>query len=82
MLIRCSLHTNVRADLVKACDTIVQNSWSTASDDKERYNLLLKDARVQRPLNAFIMKCTRERDSAVLPGDACFRDGSSMPGCL
>jgi len=31
--------------------------------------LLMRDARVQHPLNDFVNKATRDRDMAALPGD-------------
>lgn len=64
---RCGLHAKMRSELAKACDNIVASSWSSAADDRERYNMLLKDSRVQRPMNAFFKMCVRERDTAVLP---------------
>jgi chromosome segregation ATPase len=74
MLLRCSMHTSGRMELAKACDNLVEGSWSGASDDKMRFNMLLKDDRVQRPLNNFMKKAVRERDSAAIPGDASLRD--------
>lgn len=74
MLLRCSLHASLRAQLARACETTVPGSWSR-SDDRQRYAFLLRDARVQRPVNAFFQRCVRERDSALLSGDACVREG-------
>lgn len=69
MLLRCGLHAPMRKQLAKVCDNILSSSWSEAPGDKERYQMLLKDARVQQPMNAFLKKCIRERDTAViLPG--------------
>jgi len=83
MLLRCGLHSGLREKLSKCCDNLVSGSWSTAADDKERYKLLLKDSRVQQPMNDFFKKCVRARESAVLAGDAAVRDGQDgqLSGC-
>lgn len=79
MLLRCSLHSAIRTDLARACDALLPSTWSAMSD-KERHDLLRKDPRVQQPVNAFMMRCTRERDSAPIKGeDAITRDGSVAP---
>lgn len=73
-LLRCGLHASLRAQLARACESTVPGSWSL-TDDRQRYAFLLRDTRVQRPLNVFFQRCVRERDSALLSGDACVREG-------
>mmetsp|Transcript_99740 Transcript_99740/g.281576 ORF Transcript_99740/g.281576 Transcript_99740/m.281576 type:complete len:494 (+) Transcript_99740:1-1482(+) len=68
MLLRCSLHAPWRSDLAASCDALVGGGWSAAADDRERYHMLMKDTRVQQPLNNFVQKAVRDRDSAVLTG--------------
>lgn len=70
MLLRCGLHAPLRGDLLRVCESIVEGQLSLVADDKERYKVLTRDARLQRPVNDFFKKCIRDRDTAPLETDA------------